>query len=268
MTRQKIVHIDAFTDRAFSGNAAAVCVLSQRQNTEWMQRIAQETNLAATVFVREQTQGFDIRWFTPSHELPLCGHGTLAAAHALWTEGHCPCEAALTFHAHSHILTATLEEDWIRMDFPAIRNTPIAAPDILRQWLCVEPRYVGRSHHSYLVEVGSASDLRALTPNPDLLLRLDLPSVIVTCRADDGPYDFISRCFVPIHGIPEDPATGSAHCAFGPYWAERLGKTHLTGYQASARGGVVRIQVEGDRVTLGGQAVTVLRSELCVENGA
>ena len=262
MSWQSVVYVDAFTNRPFAGNPAAVCVLAQTCSDTWMQRLTQETNLPATVFVWPQEANYVIRWFTPSQELPLCGHGTLAAAHTLWTEGHVPAEQALTLHYQGGVLTAERKAEWISMDFPAIANTPAAAPAELLQGLGVEPRYVGKSSHSYLVELASEAAVRALTPDIALLAQLDIAKVIVTSRAASEGFDFISRFFAPAHGIAEDAVTGSAHCCLAPYWAERLGKTTMTGYQASARGGVVRVSMTGDRVTLGGQAVTVLRGEL------
>ncbi len=263
MRNQPIVQVDAFTARPYAGNAAAVCVLSAPRETEWMRQIAQETNLPATVFLLPQDAGYRIRWFTAAGELPLCGHGTLAAAHTLWTEGYAPAEQEITFHYANGSLTAVRDGSWISLDFPAIHNAPVPAPEALRRGLGLEPRWVGKSPHSYLVEVDSEQEVRALAPDIALLAHLDIANVIVTGRAEGSEFDFVSRFFAPSHGIAEDAVTGSAHCCLGPYWAERLGKTEMVGYQASARGGVVRVRVNGDRVALGGQAVSVLRGQLC-----
>lgn len=263
MRKQPIVQVDAFTDRPYAGNAAAVCVLEEPHSGEWMQRLAQETNLPATVFLAPQEDGYAIRWFTAVHELSLCGHGTLAGAHVLWSEGYAAPEQSLLLYSQNNTLTARREAGWITLEFPAVRNAAVTPPEALLQGLGREPRYVGKSWHSYLVEVDTEAQLRALTPDVPLLARLDVASVIVTSQAElNSPYDFISRYFAPSHGVAEDAVTGSAHCCLGPYWAERLGKTEMIGYQASARGGVVRVGVNGDQVTLGGQAVTVIRGEL------
>ena len=263
MRRHSLIVVDAFTHRPFTGNPAVVCVLAQPYSDTWMQRLAQETNLPATVFLWPQEADYAIRWFTPSQELPLCGHGTLAAAHTLWTEGYVPAEQALALHYGKGVLAAERNGEWIRLDFPAIHNTPVSPPPELLQGLGVEARYVGESSHSYLVELASEAAVRALTPDISLLAQLDLAKVIVTSRATSEGFDFISRFFAPAHGIAEDAVTGSAHCCLAPYWAEPLGKFTMTGYQASARGGVVQVNVKNNRVCLGGQAITVLRSERC-----
>jgi PhzF family phenazine biosynthesis protein len=263
MSGQRIVQVDAFTNRPYAGNQAAVCVLEGLREEAWMQALARETNLPATVFLSPQEDGFAIRWLTPASELPLCGHGTLAAAHVLWTEGHADPARPIALYSRNHRLKAVREDDWITLDFPAIRNAPVTAPVALVEGLGLQPRFVGRSSHSYLVEANSEEEVRGLKPDFGRLATLDFPSIIVTARSNGAPYDFVSRCFPLSHGIQEDPATGSAHCCFGPYWSEILGKTQMIGYQASARGGVVRVRVDGERVALSGQAVTVLRGELC-----
>ena len=267
MSQQSVIYVDAFTNRPFAGNPAAVCVLTQPCSDTWMQRLAQETNLPATVFLWPHEADYAIRWFTPSQELPLCGHGTLAAAHTLWTEGHAPAEKEVRLHYQGGVLTAVRNGEWIEMNFPTTHNTPSPVPMELRHGLVIEPRYVGKSSHSYLVEVESEAQVRALTPDLSLWAQLDMACVIVTSRATSDGFDFISRFFAPALRIAEDAVTGSAHCCLAPYWAERLGKTEMIGYQASARGGVVKVNVKGDRVTLGGQAVTILRSELCEDDG-
>lgn len=262
MQQPSLMYVDAFTDRPFTGNPAAVCVLTEAQPESWMASIARETNQPATVFLTPSETGYFIRWFTPSQELPLCGHGTLAAAHTLWTEGYVSSEQTITLHYQGGDLTARRNGDWIQMDFPAILNRPASAPTLLLDGLGVEPCYVGRSSHSYLVEVGSEAEVRTLSPDIALLAQLDLANVIVTSPAANERFDFISRYFAPAHGLAEDAVTGSAHCCLAPYWATRLGKSEMVGYQASARGGTVRVTLLDDRVLLGGQAVTVMRGEV------
>ncbi|MCW3099464.1 MAG: phenazine biosynthesis protein PhzF family [Chthonomonadaceae bacterium] len=262
MGRLSLIHVDAFTNRIFGGNAAAVCVLSEPCDSLWMQHLARETHLPATVFLWPQETGYSIRWFTPSQELSLCGHGTLAAAHTLWTEGYVPAGQAIALHYQAGELTAERNGEWIEMDFPATRVTPSPAPTNLLQGLGIAPCYVGRSAHSYLVELNSESEVRGLMPDIAAFAQLDTARVIVTGRATGAGFDFVSRFFAPGLGIAEDAVTGSSHCVLAPYWAERLDKKDMVGYQASARGGIVRVRVQGDRVTLGGQAVTVVRGEL------
>ncbi len=192
--------------------------------------------------------------------MDLCGHATLASAHALWEEGHLPPGEQARFHTRSGLLTAQRKGDWIEMDFPAKPDEPAPAPDGLIEALGASPKYIGKNEFDYIVELDSEDTVRRLKPDFTLLEKIPVRGVIVTSRAAD--YDFVSRFFAPASGIQEDPVTGSAHCCLGPFWRERLNKTEFVAYQASARGGVVRVRLEGDRVLLGGQAVTVLRGEL------
>ena len=225
-----------------------------------MQLVAREMNLAETAFLLRQADGYQLRWFTPMVEMDLCGHATLASAHALWEEGHLPSGERARFHTRSGLLTAQRKGDWIEMDFPAKPEEPAPAPDGLIEALGASPKYIGKNEFDYIVELDSEDTVRRLKPDFTLLEKIPVRGVIVTSRAAD--YDFVSRFFAPASGIPEDPVTGSAHCCLGPFWRERLNKTEFVAYQASARGGVVRVRLEGDRVLLGGQAVTVLRGEL------
>ncbi|GAB4137850.1 MAG: PhzF family phenazine biosynthesis protein [Cyanobacteria bacterium J069] len=258
-----ITQVDAFTPVPFAGNPAAVCVLPAPQPDEWMQAVAREMNLSETAFLLPEADGYRLRWFTPAVEVALCGHATLASAHVLWTEGHLPTGAIARFYTLSGLLTATQQGDWIELDFPAKPNTPIAAPDHLLEALGAKAIAISKNQFDYLVEVATAAEVRQLSPDFTRLRTLPVRGVIVTSRGDaDSEYDFISRFFAPGSGIDEDPVTGSAHCALAPYWCDRLDKSEFLAYQASARGGVVKVRLEGDRVFLGGQAVTVLRGEL------
>jgi len=256
----QITQVDAFTDKPFGGNPAAVCVLPEPRDACWMQSVAREMNLSETAFLVPQTDGFDLRWFTPAVEVDLCGHATLASAHALWEEGRLKPGEQARFHTRSGLLTADRAGDWIEMDFPAKREEPAPAPEGLVEALGAVPKYVGKNVFDYIVELDSEAIVRALQPNHAFLRKLPVRGVIVTSRAAD--YDFISRFFAPGSGVDEDPVTGSAHCCLGPFWGSRLNKSEFVAYQASARGGVVRVRIEGDRVKLGGQAVTVLRGQL------
>jgi len=257
----QIFQVDAFTAKPFGGNPAAVCVLSSAQNAKWMAAVAMEMNLSETAFLHPAGDGYQLRWFTPAVEVDLCGHATLASAHVLWTEGLLPKVSAARFHTKSGLLTCELRGDWIEMDFPAKLEEPAEPPPQLEEALGTNLKYVGRNQFDYLVEVESEAVLRGLTPKHGVLRELPVRGVIATARGA-GEFDFVSRFFAPGSGIDEDPVTGSAHCALAPFWGSRLNKTEMTAYQASARGGVVKVRVEGSRVSLMGQAVTMLRGEL------
>lgn len=267
----RITQVDAFTNRPFAGNPAAVCLLPAAAEPAWMLNVAREMNLAETAFLVPRTDGYDLRWFTPAVEVDLCGHATLASAHVLWEDGHLRPDAQARFHTKSGVLTADRRGEWIELDFPATPAAIAPPPAGLLDALGVQPRFVGRSRFDYLVEVENENTVRRLDPDLGALARVEARGVIVTSRADpEQPYDFVSRFFAPRAGVPEDPVTGSAHCALTPYWSAKLGKTALVGYQASARAGFVRVRLNagGDRVALGGQAVTVLRGELTTGNMA
>jgi PhzF family phenazine biosynthesis protein len=258
----QIFQVDAFTDKPFAGNPAAVCILSQPRDAAWMQRVAQEMNLSETAFLYEHQNGFNLRWFTPAVEVDLCGHATLASAHVLFeAEILAPTELA-RFHTRSGLLTAAYTDGQIELDFPATPDEPAQAPPGLAEALGVTPQYVGKSRFDYVILVGSEHNVRTMEPDFALIKTLPVRGVMVTSPADASSYDFVSRFFAPGAGIDEDPVTGSAHCCLGPFWRKRMGKNQFVAYQASARGGVVRVRVAGDRVCLGGQAVTVLRGEL------
>jgi PhzF family phenazine biosynthesis protein len=257
-----IVQVDAFTDRAFAGNPAAVCLLAAPRDEGWMQNVAREMNLSETAFLVPRKAGYDLRWFTPEAEVDLCGHATLASAHVLWEEDILDKKATARFHTHSGLLSATRKDGWIEMDFPAELQKPAIAPPALAGALGTTPVYIGKNRFDYLVELDSEEVLRNLHPDFALLKTIPARGVIVTSPSDSKDYDFVSRFFAPALGINEDPVTGSAHCCLGPYWQKRLKKDSFTAYQASARGGIIRVSTQGDRVLLGGQAVTVLRGEL------
>ncbi|HMV31714.1 MAG TPA: PhzF family phenazine biosynthesis protein [Gemmatimonadales bacterium] len=261
---QPIFVVDAFTDRPFAGNPAAVCLLPAPAAEAWMRDVAREMNLAETAFLHRVGTDYALRWFTPTVEVDLCGHATLASAHVLWTEGHLAPGETARFHTRSGVLTAVPRAPGIELDFPRAAAEAVDPPaDLLPGLGLGAARWVGRNRFDYLVEIGSESELRALAPNFHALRSLGVRGVIVTSLADPGrSYDFASRFFAPGAGIDEDPVTGSAHCALAPHWGEKLGRTAMTGYQASARGGTVHVTCRGDRVLLGGQAVTVLRATL------
>lgn len=261
--RQAITQVDAFTAEPYRGNPAAVCVLDGPGEERWLRDVAREMNLSETAFLYQEDDGYRLRWFTPAAEVELCGHATLASAHVLWEDGWIQRDELARFHTLSGALTATRREDWIELDFPATPAVPAAVPAGLLPALGLSrAAAVARSRFDYLVEVADPAVVRALAPDFTALNRVKARGVMVTAVSDVPDADFISRFFAPAVGVSEDPVTGSAHCCLSPWWTAKLGRDRLVGYQASARGGVVRVELRGDRVLIGGQAVTVMRGEL------
>lgn len=264
----RLYQVDAFTSTPFAGNPAAVCVLSSPRDANWMQQVASEMNLSETAFVRPQPgSSYRLRWFTPTHEVDLCGHATLATAHVLWADGILAPDAPAQFDTVSGRLSARRNGDWIRMDFPADQLAPIDPPSHLLEGLDgPQPVEVMHSARDHLVRLSGPETVRRLAPNLSALEALDdTRGVIVTAEAEAEEIDFVSRFFAPAVGVPEDPVTGSSHCALGPYWAAETGRTSLTGRQVSSRGGTVRVHLDApdaDRIALEGQATTVMRGRL------
>ena len=258
----KITQVDAFTHRKYSGNPAAVCILEEAAAEWWMRDVAREMNLSETAFLVPHEEGYDLRWFTPATEVELCGHATLAAAHVLWEEGHLGEEEVARFHTRSGELHARRAGEWIELDFPVERAEVVAAPEGLAEALGAPVLEVRQNRMDLLVEIDGEKTIRTLSPDFGRLRAFPVRGVVVTAPALADRFDFVSRWFGPRVGVDEDPVTGSAHCALAPFWSERLGRDELVGYQVSPRGGIVRTRLEGDRVVLGGQAVTVLRGEL------
>jgi PhzF family phenazine biosynthesis protein len=257
-----LLHVDAFADAPFRGNPAAVCILDGERPTEWLHAVAGELNLPATAFVQADGDGFALRWFSPATELALCGHGTLATAHALWETGRLGLSTPARFATRSGVLTAVRRDGWIAVDLPAEPPTTTSPPGGLLEALGVKARWVGRNRLDYVVEVDDEAAVRAVAPDLGALAVVDTRGVIVTAAASTPGFDFVSRFFAPRVGIPEDSVTGSAHCCLAPLWGQRLGRSRLTALQVSLRTGVVRVETDGDRVMLGGRAVTLLRGEL------
>ncbi|CAN5372853.1 PhzF family phenazine biosynthesis protein [soil metagenome] len=272
MPSYQFFQVDAFTDRAFAGNPAAVFILDRPAEERWMRNVAREMNLSETAFLHRAESSdstlFNLRWFTPAVEVDLCGHATLAAAHVLWQTNTLPSNVDAKFQSRSGRLGAKLLDGWIELDFPATQPAALAANEAtslasdLSQALGTPVKQALRTRFDLLVVLDSEAAVRQLTPDFGKLRRLNGRGIIVTARADAPPYDFISRFFAPSAGVDEDPVTGSAHCALTLYWADKLGKPRMLAYQASARGGVVRVELRGQRVALAGQAVTVARGEL------
>jgi len=262
-----LFHVDAFTDKPFAGNPAAVCLLSEDRDDRWMQAVAAEMNLSETAFLVQNTDGFDLRWFTPKAEVDLCGHATLASAHVLWQQNLANSTDVIRFSTKSGILKAVRMGDAIELDFPLEPDEPADPPANLLPALGVSARYVGKNRLDYVVEVESEQVLRLVAPDFKLLGTIPCRGVIVTSRSADPQFDFVSRAFFPRLGVDEDPVCGSAHCCLGPFWQQRMGKNEFVAYQASARGGVVKVRAAKDRAFLSGKAVIVARGELVVEGG-
>jgi PhzF family phenazine biosynthesis protein len=265
----RIYQVDAFADRPFQGNPAAVCVVDAGADPDWMQSVATEMNLSETAFLSPRGSGsYGLRWFTPAVEVDLCGHATLASAHVLWEQGE--TAASLGFETRSGLLTAIRTgDDLIRLDFPADPPAAIDPPAGLASALGAEPVGVYRGISDVLVELADPDSVRQLAPDFRSLAEIPARGVIVTAPAGDGDgdggldgADFVSRCFYPATGVDEDPVTGSAHCTLASFWCTRLGRAVLVGWQASSRGGRVGVELAGDRVLLSGRAITVLRGEL------
>lgn len=257
-----LYQVDAFTDRPFSGNPAAVCILPEPAEESWMQNLAEEMNLSETAFLLRTGDLYSLRWFTPVCEVDLCGHATLAGAHALWEEGEASPDAPLRFQTNSGALTAERRAEWIELNFPSEPPEGCDIPEDVIRALGVNPSWTGKNRFDFLVRVRTMEELENLSPDFGLLKASTRRGVMLTCPSEDSRYDFCSRFFAPAVGLNEDPVTGSAHCCLGPYWMEELGVSELVGYQASPRGGTVRVRVKEDRVILSGQAVTVFRGAL------
>ena len=259
-----VLIVDAFTALPFRGNSAGVVLLETPREESWMQALAMELNHPETAFLVPEGDSYHLRWFTPTREVDLCGHATMASAHALWEMGRLSGRSPVRFRTRSGPLTARKHAGGIEMDFPAQPATTVAPADVppgLAEALGTTWNYLGWNGTDYLIELESEEAVRALAPDFARLASIGSRGFIVTA-ASDSPYDFVSRFFAPAFGINEDPVTGSAHCCLGPYWAAKVGKNQLVGYQASARGGTVKVTVRGDRCTLMGTAVTVLKGIL------
>lgn len=256
-----IYQVDAFTDTPFHGNPAAVCLLEEEREAGWMQAVAAEMNLSETAFVRPLPEGFELRWFTPTTEVNLCGHATLAAAHVLWETARLAPDADAHFHTRSGLLTARRAADGIALDFPADPTSPLESTEAVEAIGDGPVIAAHRGREDWLVELASEEAVRACRPDLARLAALPARGLIVTAQGS-GEFDFVSRFFGPAAGIDEDPVTGSAHCTLADYWSERLGKTEMAARQISARGGNISVRLNGGRVALTGKAVIVLRGEL------
>jgi PhzF family phenazine biosynthesis protein len=255
-----IWQVDAFTDQPFAGNPAAVVVLEKAADAGWMQKVGREMNLSETAFLHPENDGWRLRWFTPKVEVALCGHATLAAAHVLFEEGFLAADQPAAFQTLSGPLTVRLKDDgFLQMDFPTKPVAAVQPPAGLLEALGLDARFVGKSEYDYLVEARRAEAVLELEPDCSLLKQVECRGVIVTSRAAGQEYDFISRFFAPAAGVDEDPVTGSAHASLAPYWQAKMMKDELVAYQASERGGILHLKVDGRRVLIAGRAVTVMK---------
>ncbi|MDQ1425960.1 MAG: hypothetical protein QOD72_3458 [Acidimicrobiaceae bacterium] len=263
MASYELYQVDAFTSRPFAGNPAAIVLLDAWPDDSWMQRVAAENNLSETAFLVPAGEAWGLRWFTPTVEVDLCGHATVASTHVLVESDRLPADATALFDTRSGRLTATpIGDGWIELDFPALPAVATETPPGLLEGLGLPTvTFVGRSRFDYLVEVESATEVEKIVPDHRALRDVDTRGVCVTA-AGDGELDFVSRFFAPGAGVDEDPVTGSAHCILTPYWSAKTGKRRLVARQVSARGGDLRLHDRGERVGIAGQAVTVIRGSL------
>jgi len=249
--------VDAFTSKAFAGNPAAVCLLDHEASAAWMQNVAMEMKHAETAFIRPLEDGFELRWFTPTVEVDLCGHATLAGAHVLWETQTLESDKPARFHTRSGLLVANKRKK-IELDFPNERPIQSTLPHAIEG---IFPIWTGKNRMDWFVEASTEAEVRSFKPDMAKIEALGMRGLIVTAKGS-GEFDFISRFFAPQAGVSEDSVTGSSHCCLGPYWGEKLGKTELIAFQASARGGVVGMELKANGVTLKGDAVTVLKGQL------
>ncbi len=262
MTKITFFQVDAFTDIPFKGNPAAVCLMQEEFPATLLQQIAMENNLAETAFLLKAADGYNLRWFTPTVEIKLCGHATVASAHVLWRKGMLPVTDTARFFTKSGLLTVTKNDEWIQLNFPRFNYSKVAIHNDIIKALCITPINSVRSGDGrFIIEVADEKEVTSL--DPDFSVLKNHETVVVTSKASaSSGYDFISRSFTAAYGVNEDPVTGSSHCTLAPYWSEKLGKDKLSAYQASARGGALKLQVAHDRVLIEGKAVTVIEGVL------
>jgi PhzF family phenazine biosynthesis protein len=259
-----IFQVDAFSEKPFTGNPAAVCLLEEEKDDNWLRNMAVEMNLSETAYLWKLENGYRLRWFTPTTEVDLCGHATLASAHILWETGCIEINDLAEFSTLSGTLKAEKKGDWIELDFPAELEEFTEIPPELSQALKASPEYYGKNRMDGLVLLKSEEEVLNLRPDFEALRKIEVRGIIVTAPSSSKDYDFVSRFFAPRFGIEEDPVTGSAHCCLGPFWGKRLKKKELIARQLSPRGGVVRMSLKENRVVLAGKAVTIFNGELAI----
>jgi len=260
----KLYQVDAFSREPFKGNPAAVCLLAQIEPDEWMQSLAAEMNLSETAFLLQEGDDWGLRWFTPKTEVDLCGHATLASAKVLFETRPELRDHPIRFQTRSGTLAARWQDGKVTLDFPVMRYQPIPIDPEVTEVLGFQPVKAVFSGTYFLFEAENPQFVLDTHPDMDELGKLLMPEIIITARSQNPSYDFISRFFAPQLGIPEDPVTGSAHCLLSPYWAEKLGKLEFSAFQASARGGELKLQLVGDRVYITGEAKLIFTATLLV----
>ena len=262
--RPILYQVDAFTAEPFKGNPAGVCLLSHKAHVGWMKGVAREMNLSETAFVSPGRGGWRLRWFTPKQEVNLCGHATLAAAKVLFDREPALRNEPICFKTLSGDLLARWVDGEIELDFPAMTYRRFSYESHVDRALGFRPCDAVFSGNYYLFEAEDETLIRKITPDIAAIEKLPMPEVINTARSQDPAFDFVSRFFAPQLGIPEDPVTGSAHCLLAPFWAEKLKKNAFSAYQASPRGGMLHVRLEGARVMIRGSAVIIFEGELRV----
>lgn len=258
-----IYQVDAFTDEPFKGNPAGVMLVDKGVTEEWMQNMAMEMNLSETAFIIPQEDWFEIRYFTPVCEVPLCGHATLASGHILYELGMVKQNESFLFKAKGADIKISKDSSWIAMNFPGYPLSRINSPSDLKKIIGFEPVEVYSSLYGWIVAVGkSEAEIRASDPNFAGMENLGLGSLMITAKSESDNFDFVSRCFVPKLGINEDPVTGSAHCALTPLWAGKLKKTEMNAIQLSKRTGILKVKLLDNRVEIKGKALTIFKADL------
>lgn len=260
-----LYQVDAFTSEAFRGNPAGVVILSEKMSDQWMQAVAKEMNLSETAFISKEQDGFNLRWFTPKREVNLCGHATLASAHILFEKGYLHSKTTANFNTLSGMLSASIADGWVSLNFPSLTLEQLPISDEITQALGFTPKGVFKTDVNILIEMDDPGAVSQFIPNFLKLAKLPFQGLIITARGGDDQYDFVSRYFAPQAGIDEDPVTGSAHCSLAPYWAPKLNKREFFAYQASERGGILKVKLENERVILKGQAITIFSGNLEIE---
>lgn len=260
----RIYMVNAFTDKPFSGNPACICFLTEPATDQWMQEVAYEMRTSETAFLLEQADGFSLRWFTPQTEVDLCGHATLASAHILWETGRLEKSKEAKFFTKSGLVIANHVDDLIEMGFPILYHQPADFNPELLAAFNITPDYVGTFDQKLLMVVDGEEIVRNLNPDFNILRCFRERGIAITSAADSPDYDFISRYFAPWVGVDEDPVTGSSHCCLGPFWSKRMKKSELIAYQASPRGGSLRLKVDKQQVLIGGKAVTIYEGKLLI----
>jgi len=264
MTSSKTIYqIDAFTNEPFKGNPAGVMIIDEKVNEGWMQNMAMEMNLSETAFIIPKNDGFEIRYFTPTKEVPICGHATLASAHILYELGIKNAHETIHFKAKGAELSISKEMDWLVMNFPAYPLTKINTPTEFKELIGFRPIEMYSSLYDWKIAIAQTeNEIFQADPNFDQMNRLNLGHLMITSKSNSKEADFVVRCFAPVSGINEDPVTGSAHCALTPLWAEKLGKTEMDSLQVSKRTGKLKVKLIRDRVEIKGKAITIFKAEL------